>query len=44
LGCVEGENVELRYVRNPFSEDPDLKSASVNYHWQKLWDLSQEPN
>lgn len=44
LGCIDGEAVELRYLRNPFSEDPDLKSASVNYHWQKLWDLSQEPH
>jgi len=44
LGCIDGEAVELRYLRNPFSVDPDLKSASVNYHWQKLWDLSQEPH
>lgn len=30
-GCV------VRYVKQPFHRQPDFGVASVNYHWQELW-------
>jgi hypothetical protein len=30
-GCV------VRYVRNPFTREPDFGATSVNYNWDDLW-------
>lgn len=43
LCLIEGENVELRYVRQPFEKEPDFKATSVNYDLDKLLAQSQVP-
>jgi hypothetical protein len=30
IGCV------VRYLRRPFTREPDFDATSVNYDWQKL--------
>lgn len=34
---------EVRYIRNPFDQEPDFKATSVNYDIQALLVRSQEP-
>ena len=46
LALVEVENEEAReprYVRDPFSKEPDFGVTSVNYEWKKLWRTGKEP-
>jgi len=44
LGLVNGEKVTLRYVRQPFSREPDFGATSVNYKLTELLARSTEPN
>ncbi len=43
IGLVNGDAVELRYVRKPFDKEPDFKATSVNYDLAKLLALGKEP-
>ncbi len=36
-GCV------VRYIRNPFTREPDFGATSVNYDWDDLWSRGEEP-
>jgi len=36
-GCV------VRYVRHPFTREPDCGATSVNYDWRELWQRGEEP-
>lgn len=33
----------LRYVRQPFQQEPDFGATSVNYDWQTLWERGVDP-
>ena len=35
---------EVRYVRRPFSREPDFGATSVNYNLKDLWQRGSEPN
>lgn len=37
-GCV------VRYVRQPFTREPDFGATSVNYAWDALWARGEEPS
>jgi superfamily II DNA or RNA helicase len=40
-----GDNdCEIRYLRNPFSKEPDFGVTSVNYNWKELWQRSTDPS
>jgi superfamily II DNA or RNA helicase len=42
---VEGSQArQLRYVREPFSKEPDFGVTSVNYDWKRLWKAGVEPS
>jgi hypothetical protein len=43
IGVVEGETVDLRYVRRPFSREPDFGATSVNYELAALLAQAEEP-
>jgi superfamily II DNA or RNA helicase len=32
------EEVQVRYVRQPFQREPDSGACSVNYNWRELWE------
>ncbi|HEY3229263.1 MAG TPA: helicase-related protein, partial [Roseiflexaceae bacterium] len=34
----------VRYVRQPFTREPDFGATSVNYHWRELWERGREPS
>ena len=36
-GCV------VRYVRRPFTREPDFGATSVNYDWRELWGRGAPP-
>ena len=36
-GCV------VRYLRHPFTREPDFHATSVNCDWQKLWERGTMP-
>lgn len=38
------KNCGIRYIRRPFTREPDFAMTSVNYDWQKLWDRGEEPD
>ncbi|MBK8205296.1 MAG: DUF3883 domain-containing protein [Planctomycetes bacterium] len=40
---VDGDDVVLRYLREPFRNEPDFGVTSVNYAWQELWNRSGAP-
>jgi hypothetical protein len=40
---IDGENVEVRHVRQPFVREPDFGATSVNYDLVGLLAQSQEP-
>jgi superfamily II DNA or RNA helicase len=40
---IDGENVEVRHVRQPFVREPDFGATSVNYDLAGLLGQSQEP-
>ncbi len=31
----------VRYVRQPFTREPDFHAVSVNFHWRELWEMGQ---
>jgi len=35
--------LHVRYVRHPFTREPDFHSVSVNYDWRKLWQIGASP-
>ena len=40
---VDGDRVDVRYVRQPFEKEPDFKATSVNYDLPALLAQAQEP-
>jgi hypothetical protein len=36
-GCV------VKYVRRPFTREPDFGATSVNYAWHELWRRGEAP-
>jgi hypothetical protein len=38
----DGEASAPRYVRKPFSKEPDFGVTSVNYNWRELLAMSEE--
>jgi hypothetical protein len=43
IGVVNGEDVDLRYVRHPFQREPDFGVTSVNYNLTDLFDRGGTP-
>ncbi len=43
IAVIAGEAADLRYVRRPFTREPDFGATSVNYELAALLALSQEP-
>ena len=45
IGLIDGDSeaVELRYVRRPFTREPDFGATSVNYEMAALLAQSEEP-
>jgi superfamily II DNA or RNA helicase len=43
IGLIDGESVGLRYVRRPFSREPDFGATSVNYELNALLAQSEVP-
>src|SRR5271157_4817649 len=43
IAVIDGESVDLRYVRKPFAREPDFGATSVNYESDALLALSEEP-
>ncbi len=43
IGSVDGEVVDLRYVRMPFEKEPDFNATSVNYDLAKLMAVAEVP-
>ena len=39
----EGQARKPRYTRRPFGKEPDFGVTSVNYGWNRLWDMGTEP-
>jgi len=33
----------VRYVRHPFTREPDFHAVSVNFDWRKLWQIGASP-
>lgn len=44
IGLINGDDVDLRYVRRPFQREPDFAATSVNYDLADLLSLATEPN
>ncbi len=42
IGLVDGDSVDLRYVREPFQREPDFGATSVNYNLTELLAKSTE--
>lgn len=40
---VTGAGCVVRYVRQPFSREPDFSATCVNYDWDALWARGEEP-
>ncbi len=43
IGIVDGEHVDLHYVRIPFQREPDFGVTSVNYDLDELLARAEEP-
>jgi superfamily II DNA or RNA helicase len=43
IALIESERADVRYVRQPFSAEPDFKATSVNYDLAKLLAQAMEP-
>jgi Domain of unknown function (DUF3883) len=43
IAVIDGETADTRYVRRPFTREPDFGATSVNYELSALLALSQEP-
>ncbi|MBI3462538.1 MAG: DUF3883 domain-containing protein, partial [Planctomycetes bacterium] len=44
IGLVDGDAVDVRYVRRPFQKEPDFAATSVNYDLDSLLARSQGPS
>jgi hypothetical protein len=44
IGIVDGDLVDLRYVRKPFQKEPDFGVTSVNYDLAGLLARSENPS
>jgi superfamily II DNA or RNA helicase len=44
LAEIDGDNVRVRYVRNPFQKEPDFHATDVIYDFNELWEKGFEPN
>jgi superfamily II DNA or RNA helicase len=44
IGLIDGECVEVRYVRRPFVREPDFGATSVNYDLKELLAQAKEPS
>ena len=40
---VTGAGCVVRYIRQPFTREPDFGATSVNYDWDELWARGEEP-
>jgi len=40
---VTAAGCEVRYLRRPFTREPDFDAVSVNYDWSKLWNQGTLP-
>jgi superfamily II DNA or RNA helicase len=40
----DGAVKELRYIRKPFTQEPEFSVASVNYELSKLWLMGKQPS
>ena len=43
IGVIDGDNVELRFLRWPFQREPDFGATSVNNELSALLALAEEP-
>lgn len=43
LVLLDPDQAEVRYIRNPFDQEPDFKATSVNFDISRLIAISQEP-
>ncbi|MEX2120795.1 MAG: helicase-related protein [Pirellulales bacterium] len=43
IAVVDGAGTDLRYVRQPFQNEPDFTVTSVNFHLEKLLSRSEAP-
>jgi hypothetical protein len=43
IGLIEGESIDLRYVRKPFVREPDFGATSVNYEVADLLEKGAPP-
>ena len=43
IAVIDGDAADLRYVRQPFTREPDFGATSVNYELAALLALSEEP-
>jgi SNF2 family DNA or RNA helicase len=43
IGVIDGDNVELRYLRRPFQREPDFAVTSVNYDLDELFSQGTPP-
>ncbi len=43
IAVIDGDAADLRYVRNPFTREPDFCATSVNYELSALLAQSEEP-
>lgn len=44
IAQIENDSVHsLRYIRQPFTREPDFGVVSINYDWDELWSKGNEP-
>ncbi len=43
ISLIDGDSVDLRYIRHPFTREPDFGATSVNYELAALLALSEVP-
>jgi hypothetical protein len=43
IGLVDGDRVELRYIRRPFQNEPDFLVTSSNFALDELFELGTPP-
>jgi len=43
IGVIDGDNVELRFLRWPFQREPDFGATSVNNELSALLAVAEEP-
>ena len=43
IGLVDGDQVVLKYVRQPFAQEPEFGTVSINYDIKNLWNKGLAP-